>query len=187
MKLLHTADWQLGCAFRSFGDRAAKLREARVQTLRRALEKARAAGVDAFLVAGDLFDDNQVEPALLRRVADLLAEFPDVPVFIVPGNHDPASGPGCIWRRPPFDQPPPHVRVFTEPGVVDLGPACLVANPLTQKLSTRDPALPLGELAAGVPKEKIRIGITHGSLAIEGLHQPNDHPIHPEAASRAGL
>ncbi|RME95231.1 MAG: hypothetical protein D6766_03840, partial [Verrucomicrobia bacterium] len=32
-----------------------------------------------------------------------------------------------------------------------------------------------------------RIGITHGSLAIEGLHQPNDHPIHPEAASRAGL
>lgn len=187
MKLLHTADWQLGCAFRSFGDRAAELRKVRVRTLRRALEKARAVGVDAFLIAGDLFDDNQVASEWVRQVVALFEEFPDVPTFILPGNHDPVSGPGCVWRRAPIDAPPPHVHVFYEPAVQPLGPACLLANPLTQKQSSRDPSLVLRELAAGVSAEKIRIGLTHGALAIEGRHQPNDHPIHPQAASRAGL
>jgi len=45
----------------------------------------------------------------------------------------------------------------------------------------------LPDLAAGLPPGAIKIGITHGALAIEGKHQPNDFPIALNAASRAGL
>ena len=45
----------------------------------------------------------------------------------------------------------------------------------------------LKEMAASVPKDKIKIGMTHGALAIEGKHQPNDQPIALDAATRAGL
>ena len=57
MKLLHTADWQLGARFKQFGDRAGELREARFTALRRALEIARDRKVNTFVIAGDLFED----------------------------------------------------------------------------------------------------------------------------------
>lgn len=187
MKILHSADWQLGCAFSGFGEKAPILRAQRLVTLRRTLELARQEAVDAFVIAGDLFEDNQVAQGLLSETADLFASVPGLRIFILPGNHDPVSGPGCIWRRPPFAAPPSNVTVITEPGVFPLGPGFLLGNPLKQRLSTQDPSVRLGELAANLPAGSIKVGITHGALAIEGKHQPNDHPIHLQAASRAGL
>ena len=66
MKVLHTADWQLGARFKQFGERAVELREARFTTLRRALEIARDRKVDAFVIAGDLFEDNEVDDAVVK-------------------------------------------------------------------------------------------------------------------------
>jgi DNA repair exonuclease SbcCD nuclease subunit len=63
----------------------------------------------------------------------------------------------------------------------------LLASPLQQKLSTTDPSLRFIELARSQPADVIKIGVTHGALAIEGKHQPNDFPIALNAASRAGL
>ena len=65
--------------------------------------------------------------------------------------------------------------------------AVILPVPITQKVSTKDPSLPLVESGASIPKGVIRIGMTHGALAIEGKHQPNDQPISLEAATRAGL
>jgi DNA repair exonuclease SbcCD nuclease subunit len=45
----------------------------------------------------------------------------------------------------------------------------------------------LVSLAPELPADAIKIGITHGALAIEGRHQPNDFPIALNAATRAGL
>lgn len=187
MRLLHSADWQLGCPFRSFGDRAPRLRAQRLATLRRALELARREHVDAFLVAGDLFDDTQVAPAVVQETGQLFAEFPDVSIWLLPGNHDPACGPGSVWLRPPLDNPPSHVHVLTEAGAVPLAGGWLLASPLHQKRSPHDPSLALRELAAGVPPGSIKVGITHGALAIAGKHQPDDHPIALDAATRAHL
>ncbi len=58
---------------------------------------------------------------------------------------------------------------------------------LLQKQSSTDPSLRLAELAAGLPADVIRVGLTHGALAIESKHQPNDFPIALHAATRAGL
>jgi DNA repair exonuclease SbcCD nuclease subunit len=188
IRFIHSADWQLGARFRQFGAKGETLRQARLQTLRRALELARKHEVDAFLIAGDLFEDNQVEESLVASVVASFGEFPSVPVYILPGNHDPISGPESVWRRKAFRHPPANVHVLMEPGVTSLGAgAFLLASPLSQKSSTIDPSLKLATLAADLPPESTKIGITHGALAIESKHQPNDFPIALNAATRAGL
>lgn len=107
-------------------------------------------------------------------------------VFILPGNHHPFSGPDSVWQRKAFLQGPANVHVLREAGVVDLGGNVrLVAAPLRQKQTSHDPSLKLTELAAALPSDVIKIGITHGALAIESKDQPNDFPIALNAASRA--
>ncbi|MEO7797443.1 MAG: DNA repair exonuclease [Opitutaceae bacterium] len=186
-RFIHSADWQLGARFSQFGMRGPRLREARIVTLRRALGLAREHGVDAFLIAGDLFEDNQVDDALVSAVLELFREHASVPIFILPGNHDPFTGPDSVWQRKAFLAAPANVRVLHEPGVIDLGGALLLASPLQQKLSTIDPSLRFVAQAASLPADAIKIGLTHGALAIEAKHQPNDFPIALNAASRAGL
>jgi len=187
-RFIHSADWQLGARFKQFGTKGDVLRKARLVTLRRALELAQKKTVDAFLIAGDLFEDNQVEDSLVAAVIDLFREFASVPIYILPGNHDPITGPESVWKRKLFLQSPGHIHVLTEPGVTELGHAAfLVASPLQQKLSTIDPSLLLVDLARSLPSAAIKVGLTHGALAIDGKHQANDFPIALNAASRAGL
>ncbi|MBK8479339.1 MAG: DNA repair exonuclease [Opitutaceae bacterium] len=187
-RLIHSADWQMGARFAQFGARGGRLREARLVTLRRALALARDHAADAFLIAGDLFEDNQVDDSLVAAVVDCFRAHPELRVFLLPGNHDPYTGPDCVWQRRAFLAAPANVHVFREAGVVELGDgAFLLASPLHQKLSTTDPSLKLAELAAGLPADALKIGLTHGALAIEAKHQPNDFPIALDAASRAGL
>lgn len=148
---------------------------------------ARERSVDAFLIAGDLFEDNQIDEAQVSDVVRIFGEFSSVPIYLLPGNHDPASGPESVWNRTVLRDAPSNVHVLRDAGVIDLGGAWLLASPLHQKVSSIDPSQRLVELAAEVPSDAIKIGITHGALAIEGRHQPNDFPIALNAASRAGL
>lgn len=187
-RLLHSADWQLGARFAQFGPAAPRLRAVRLETLRRTMELARTQEVDALLIAGDLFEDNQVDDALVAATLAVLGSEPAVPVYVLPGNHDPFTGPDCVWQRPAWLKAPAHVHVFRAAGTVELAPGVhLVASPLHQKQSTTDPSLKLAELAAALPAGTIRIGLTHGSPAIEARHKPDDFPIALHAATRAGL
>lgn len=187
-RFVHSADWQLGARFSQFASRGTVLREARLQTLRRSLDVAKQNAVDAYFIAGDLFEDNQVADSLVTAVLQLFTEFPGIPIYILPGNHDPLSGPDSIWQRKQLLNPPAHVHVLREAGTTELGGnVYVVASPLRQKKSTTDPSFRLVELAKTLPAEAIKIGLTHGSLAIETKHQPNDFPIALNAASRAGL
>jgi DNA repair exonuclease SbcCD nuclease subunit len=187
MKFLHTADLQIGARFVRFGEKAGVLREARLATLKRLLAIGQENAVDAILIAGDLFESNQIANTLVEEVYGILAACPEIPIVILPGNHDPLDGPGCIWQRSPFARPPPHVTVCTTRDAIEVAGAAILPVPITQKVSTKDPSLPLVESAAAVATGKIKIGITHGALAIEGKHQPNDQPIALTAATRAGL
>ncbi len=188
LRLLHSADWQLGARYSQFGPKAGQLRSARLTTLQKTLDLAIGHQVDAFLIAGDLFEDNHVDDALVRSVLDLFRAQPSLPICILPGNHDPHSGPDAVWQRQAFLRGPANVHVLREAGVIDLGgSARLLAAPLRQKLSSHDPSLKLAELSATLPADVIKIGITHGALAIESKHQPNDFPIALNAATRAGL
>ncbi len=187
MKILHSADWQLGCRFSQFGDKAEGLRTTRLKTLRRSLGIAREKQVDAFIIAGDLFDDNHVEDSVVRSAVQLFSEFPEVPVFILPGNHDPYIGPASIWDRKEFRAAPSNVRVFRQPEYVEIEGGFVLASPLQQKKSTVDPSRKLDELAKKLPADSIKIGVTHGSPAIPSIHAANAFPIALDSATRAGL
>jgi hypothetical protein len=187
-RFIHSADWQLGARFSQFGRHGTLLRQARLETLQRTLALAREHHADALLIAGDLFEDNQVDNTLLTTVTDLFHAHPDLPICILPGNHDPHTGPDSIWQRRPLLDAPANIRILREAGVTTLADGvCLLASPLHQKRSTTDPSLKLAELAAPLPPGAIKIGITHGAPAIESKHQPDDFPIALNAATRAGL
>lgn len=187
MRILLSADWQIGMRFRQFGAKATWLRAVRVRTLGRVLTLAAERAMDAVVIAGDLFEDHQIDPAEVAEVFALLERHAAARIFILPGNHDPVGSPSAIWARRPFAQPPPHVTVFTGPQAVEVAGGWLLANPLTQKESALDPSAPLADLARTLLGSNVKIGFTHGSPAIASLHQPNDFPIAPDAATRAGL
>lgn len=187
MKLLHSADWQLGCRFKQFGEKAGTLRGVRLKTLRLTLELAMRRNVDAFIIAGDLFDDSQVDDATVAAALDVFASFPKVKIFILPGNHDPFIGPGSVWNRKCFLGAPSNVRVFRQSEAIELDGGFLLASPLQQKKSTLDPSLKLDELARKLPRDRVQVGITHGSLAIPSQHGHSAFPVALDAATRAGL
>lgn len=187
-RFIHSADWQLGARFTGFGRAGEPLREARLTTLRRALDLASQRQCNAFLIAGDLFEDNEIEDSLVETTVDCFRRHPSLPVYVLPGNHDPETGPGSVWNRRSFRTAPPHVHVLREAGFRDLAPGVrLFASPLHQKVSTVDPSAVLAQLTAGAKGSGLNLGITHGAPAIEGRHQPNDFPIALNAATRAGL
>jgi len=65
--------------------------------LRSVLVTARAARADVVLLAGDTFENNQLGQAILERARGLLADA-DLPVVILPGNHDPALADSVFVR-----------------------------------------------------------------------------------------
>ena len=66
-------------------------------SLRAVLATARGLRADVVLLAGDTFENNQLSPAILDRARRLLAAA-DLPVVILPGNHDPALADSVFVR-----------------------------------------------------------------------------------------
>jgi DNA repair exonuclease SbcCD nuclease subunit len=115
LRFLHTADWQLGLRLNFVGgDEAVRLRAQRFDTVRRIGEVAREREVDVVLVAGDVFDDNGVGADTLQQTRDALEAFGDIPVVLLPGNHDPATADSALRRLGPF-RANVHVALEREP------------------------------------------------------------------------
>ena len=64
-----------------------------VETVRKIAELARRETVDCVVVAGDVFDDNGVGADILQLARDALQAFHQLPVLLLPGNHDAAATP----------------------------------------------------------------------------------------------
>ena len=88
LRLLHSADWQLGARFAQFGTIGHRLREARLETFKRSLEFAEKYEVDAFIIAGDLSEDNQIDDSLIVDAIDIFHAHTTLSVYILLGNHD---------------------------------------------------------------------------------------------------
>lgn len=102
VRILHTSDLHLGEAAAADGRHGAAL-DAIVDL---ALERA----VHLVLLVGDVFDSNRVPPAALDALVAAVDRL-DVPVVVLPGNHDTVV-PGCVWERLDL---PDHVRVLRDP------------------------------------------------------------------------
>lgn len=89
MKIIHTGDLHIGSAMRGLPKAKAQLRrEELLDAFRRLTEYAKTNGVTAVLLAGDLFDENDVSPQTVREVLSVFAAAKPVCFFYVSGNHD---------------------------------------------------------------------------------------------------
>lgn len=180
MRFLHTADWQLGMRAAHAGAAAEKVRDMRLETIRRIQALARDKSVDFVLIAGDTFEDHGVSGRLITQVGDLLAGF-DCPVYLIPGNHDPFVA-GGVWERA-SKQWSRRVHLLFERRPVEIPGGLLYPCPLFERWSNQDPTAWIPP----EPLEGIRVGLAHGSLALPILEGERHHPIHPAAAERARL
>jgi hypothetical protein len=99
VRFIHTADLQLGMTRRFLdADAQARYAQARIDGLT-AIGRMAAAERAAFVVvAGDVFETNRVRPRTVGRALEAMASIP-VPVFLLPGNHDPVGYKNSI-RQP---------------------------------------------------------------------------------------
>ena len=141
-RFLHTADWHLGMKYAKLGLNAEKAREVRIQTANAIIEYAQKHNVDFIIVAGDLFDSNDIERDLIDTVIRILQKAAPIPVYILPGNHDPLTI-DSIYADPSWktlsntyiiDQPKP---LFVPNIPVTLYP-CPVTQKQTKKTSLTD-------------------------------------------------
>ncbi len=89
MRFIHTSDWHLGRQFHNIS-----LLDDQRHVLQQMLAYIREESVDAVVIAGDIYD-RSVPPAaavkLLDEVLDQICSQMNVPVILIPGNHDSAE------------------------------------------------------------------------------------------------
>ncbi len=179
MRFLHTADWQIGMRAAHVGDAGKRVREERFATLRKLIEVAGQQGVEFILVAGDTFEDNGVDRIMIQKVANAL-ESSNVPVYIIPGNHDPFV-PGSIWGHPVWKS---HgsIHVLRDEEPVEVNGGLLYPCPVLEKHSRKDPTAWIRALES----QAVQVGVAHGTVEGLAMDEP-DYPIPRAAATRAGL
>ncbi len=178
MKFLHTADWQIGMKAVHAGAAGGAVRRERLLAAQRVVDAARSERAEFILLAGDVFEDNGVDRALVERVAAILGSAPCT-VFAIPGNHDPLV-PGSVWDATAWANAA-NVRILRSAETVEVPGGTLFPCPLREKRSRNDPT-------AWIPAEGggIRVGLAHGT--VEGLRTDEpEHPIPRDAAARKRL
>jgi DNA repair exonuclease SbcCD nuclease subunit len=191
VRLIHTADWQIGKVFR-FVDQATMgvLQEARLEAISTIGRLATEHAAPTVLVAGDIYDVATAEDRTLAQPVARMRAFAGVEWHLIPGNHDPHQ-PGGPWDRLLRRGLPANVRVHLEPAPVALadGAAQLLPAPLARRRTLADPTAWMDQ--ALTPEGTIRIGLAHGSISAFGSDartQPNlIDPTRPEGAGLAYL
>jgi len=145
VKFIHTADWHLGMQAHFLGAEArARFAQDRFDAVRRIGEVAREESCAFVVAAGDLFDSNLLAPEVLARALEALAAF-TVPLFLLPGNHDPLD-PSSVYRTAAWtDRAPANIVVIDSaaplpvPGVEGVE---VVGAPWRSKRPLGDPLAP---------------------------------------------
>jgi DNA repair exonuclease SbcCD nuclease subunit len=177
-RFLHTSDWQLGLRVNFIpGDAGAVVRNERFATLRRIGAVAHASQAEFVVVAGDVFEHHGLRPDTLRRAFDAMAEIP-VPIYLLPGNHDPLT-PDALYLSELWGRECPrnvHVLESQSPVVVRQG-VVLLGCPLLERHTLGDTTEHLTPECG--PADHVRIGVAHGGIK-EFIEQfvGRDEPIH---------
>ena len=119
MRFIATADWQLGkqAAFLPPEARA-RYSQARLDAVARVGRVAEEKNADFVVVCGDVFESNQLDRQILSRTFEVLRGY-TVPVYLLPGNHDPLDA-ASIYDSPEFLRGCPRgVQVLRESGVAE--------------------------------------------------------------------
>lgn len=183
LRIAHTADLHLDTPFRSLPSEVGEaLREEQRLYLPRLVRACKNAKVDVLLMAGDVFDRPDVSTLWVNRLKSALETLAPVPVYIVPGNHDPYT-PGSFWDHTDW---PTNVHIFKSSGSLVRHDLKFVVSgiPFTSLRATTelDGAVE-DRVTEAVPDEYIRIHILHGELISGTGSHSNYNPIPENDAS----
>jgi DNA repair exonuclease SbcCD nuclease subunit len=190
MRLIHASDLQIGMVFRYFEpDVAAVLQDARQAIVKILGECAIGYRASAVLLAGDIYDKQQLSTRTLAQPIEAMRQFPRVVWHLLPGNHDCARDNG-LWHRLRGMGLPENVRLHTEPGAAEIAnddgvPVFLLPAPLHYASSGDDLTAYMDAVAT--PAGSIRIGVAHGSVRGFGSEGEASNYIAPDRAETAGL
>lgn len=165
MRFLHTADWQLGMT-RHFlqGEAQPRYSAARRDAVVALGELARRTGAEFVVVAGDVFDANQLAPRVVSQSLEAMRAI-GVPVFLLPGNHDPLDASSVYTSALFAAECPGNVQVLNRPGPWEVRPGVqLIAAPWHSKAPTTD--LTAAVLDDVEPGEGLRILVAHGGVDV---------------------
>jgi DNA repair exonuclease SbcCD nuclease subunit len=189
LRILHSADWQLGMT-RHFlaGEAPARSAADRLDAVRALLRLAADERCEAVVVAGDVFETNQVDRRTVAQALDALGTSSGsqhVPVYLLPGNHDPLDAASVFRSRSFLAAKPPHVHVLdtAEPRRLPSG-AEIVGAPWSSKR-------PLSDLVADAaralePTDVPRVLVGHGAVdAIVAVDRENPALVSLAAAEQA--
>jgi DNA repair exonuclease SbcCD nuclease subunit len=175
LKIFHTADIHIGMKFNGYpGSLRIALRTERIEVIKRMIQVANDEGCQLFVIAGDLFHSvNGIDKSTKEQVLASLEAFKGECVVVMPGNHDYDSNMVDLWDS--FKKVASKKILFINQEKVysledyDLG-ANIYSAPCHAKHSNKNS---LGWIEDEViDKEKINIGIAHGSL--EGISPDPD-------------
>jgi len=163
IKILHTADWQLGKAFGKFPDEAAvPLREQRILSVKKIATLAQQHKVDAVLVAGDVFEFETIAEKTLHQTLHAMSGFSGA-WLMLPGNHDPGTA-DSVWTQLRQLDPPGNIVILDKPQAYQLPDkdAVVLSAPLQRKHESVDTTEWFDGHAT--KSDTIRIGLAHGSV-----------------------
>lgn len=110
MKLLHAADLHLDSAFSALSPSlAAKRRQEQREMIFRLVELCNANDCDLMLLAGDLFDSENVYPDTVEALCEAFSDC-RCRIYISPGNHDYCTAAGVYSCK----KWPENVHIFTK-------------------------------------------------------------------------
>ncbi len=125
VKILHCADIHIGASEQGLGAGYEARRFDALITFEKIIELAQENGVQIFLIAGDLFHSNNIEPTFFEKVFDAIALASDIKFVFSAGNHDPinSESPFVKYKLPDnlfvleskdsfFDFPKLNTRVY---------------------------------------------------------------------------
>src|ERR1700712_4087294 len=165
MRFVHTADWQLGMT-RHFlnGEAQPRYSAARRDVVAGLGPLVAETGAEFVVVAGDVFEHNQLAPRDVSQSLEAMRAI-GVPVYLLPGNHDPLDASSVYTSALFLKERPSNVTVLDRDGVHEVRPGVkIVAAPWRSKAPTTEL---VGEVLAGLSDDgATRILVGHGGVDI---------------------
>jgi DNA repair exonuclease SbcCD nuclease subunit len=165
MRFVHTADWQLGMT-RHFlaGEAQPRYSAARRDAVAALGDLVARSEAEFVVVAGDVFEANQLAPRVVSQSLEAMRAI-GVPVYLLPGNHDPLDA-SSVYTSALFKaECPDNVIVLDRAGCWPIRDNVeLVAAPWYSKAPTTD--LATAALTDVRPDGVIRILVAHGGVDV---------------------
>jgi DNA repair exonuclease SbcCD nuclease subunit len=179
MRFVHTADWQLGIT-RHFLAGEAQPRYAAARRDAVAGLGSLAADAEFVVVAGDVFEHNQLAPQVISQSLEAMRAI-GIPVYLLPGNHDPLDA-SSVYTSALFKaECPANVTVLDRAGIHEVRPGLqIVAAPWRSKAPTTD-------LVADVLDDLPVDGVTRVLVAHGGVDVLDPDPTEPSLIRLAGV